>query len=85
MKVIAMNDCDWWIGESLDACVMDYRASIDDDPIYTEDAIELTDEDLNRLMFSELDGTPCRTFREQLVIEVEKGGKFPRMFATTEY
>jgi hypothetical protein len=84
MKIIAMNDCDWWIGESLEACVTDYQTNIDGDPIYTEDACELTDEDLDRLKFSEFDGTPSRTFREQLAIEIATGGKFPRMFASTE-
>lgn len=44
-----MNDCDWWVGESLEACVKDYHDNIDDDPDYTEDARELTDEDLDTL------------------------------------
>lgn len=90
MKIIAMNDCDWWVGESLEACVKDYQTNIEDDPIYTEDACELTDDDLDRLFFTDVDEDERptgikRTFREQLAIEIAAGGKFPRMFASTEY
>ena len=88
--VVQLNDCDWWIGESLDACVQDYRSNIEDDPEYTEDARELTDAELDGLIFVDTDederplGTK-RTFREQLALEVAAGGKFPRLFASTEY
>ncbi len=90
MNVFQINDCDWWIGESLDACVQDYREHCDDDPDYTEDARELTNAELDTLKFSvsDDDERPTgekRTFREQLAIEVAESGKFPRMFASTEY
>lgn len=57
---------------------------------YTEDARELTEEELDSLQFSICDENERltgqkRTFREQLAIEIAKGGKFPRMFASTEY
>lgn len=90
MKVFQINDCDWWVGESLDVCVQDYRVKVDDDPSYTEDSRELTDEELDTLLFSVCDEheRPTgekRTFREQLAAEIEAGGEFPRMFASTEY
>ena len=57
---------------------------------YTEDSRELTDEELDTLLFSVCDEheRPTgekRTFREQLAAEIEAGGEFPRMFASTEY
>ena len=91
MKIIEMNDCDWWIGESLESCVNDYLENVDDSPEYTEDARELTDEELDRLKFSICDEETerptgeKRTFREQMAIEIAEGGVFPRMFASTEY
>jgi len=90
MKIIEMNDCDWWIGESLEACVKDYTEHYVDDPESSEDARELNDDELDRLTFAVTDENECktgekRTFREQLAIEVAAGGEFPRMFASTEY
>jgi hypothetical protein len=89
MKIIQINDCDWWIGESLAACVSDYKKNVDGDPAYTDDARGLTDEELDSLKFSicneyEQSTGQKRTFREQLAIEVAEGGDFPRMFASTE-
>lgn len=90
MKVFEINDCDWWIGESLESCIQDYRDNVDDDPICTEDARELTDEELDTLKFTVCDENERPTgekitFREQLAIEISEGGEFPRMFASTEY
>lgn len=90
MKIIEMNDCEWWIGESLEECVADYRKNVEDSPEYSEDARELTEEELDRLKFTILDDDDGsiagkHSFREQLEIEVAAGGAFPRMFASTEY
>jgi hypothetical protein len=84
VKIVQINDCDWWIGESLEACVQDYRENVDDAPEYTGDARELTDAELDKVMFNDEDGSK-RTFREQLAVDVAEGGKFPRLFASTEY
>jgi hypothetical protein len=90
MKIFQMNDCDWWIGESLAACKADYIANYCEEDAIEEDAHELTDEELDTLIFTDYDederptGTK-RTFREQLAIEVASGGEFPRMFASTEF
>lgn len=89
MKIIQMNDCDWLIGESLEACKAEYIKNFSDDPIYSEDARELTDTELDTLKFSDRSADrqdeTTRTFRKQLAIEIAKGGEFPRMFASTEY
>lgn len=90
MKIFQINDCDWWIGESLDACIGDYIANYcDADGVY-EDARELTDAELDSLFFTDTDSDERstgfkRTFREQLAVEISAGGDFPRMFASTEY
>lgn len=55
MKVCEINDCDWWIGESLEACVKDYQDKIEDSPEYTEGARELTEEELDSLYFTVTD------------------------------
>lgn len=89
MKIFRMNDCDWWIGESIEACKADYIKECGD-PEYVEDAEELADWELDALRFTVTDeddvpdGT-TRTFREQLALEIAKGGTFPRMFASTEH
>jgi len=90
MKIIEMNDCEWWIGESLEACVKDYRENYNDDLFYSEDARELSEEELDRLKFTILDDddgiiSGKHSFREQLAIEISAGGMFPRMFASTEW
>lgn len=89
MNIFQMNDCDWFIGESLEACRAEFAKNFDDDPIYTEDARELTDAELDTLKFSDRsdDGQDetTRTFRKQLAVEIANGGEFPRMFASTEY
>lgn len=87
MKIFSMNECDWYVGETLESCVADYHIYFSDD---TEEARELTEEELNKLIFIDTneDEYPTgdkRTFREQLAIEIEKGGPFPRLFATTEH
>lgn len=90
MKIFQINDCDWWVGESLDACIGDYIANYCDADSVDEDARELTDEELDSLFFTDTDcdERPTgfkRTFREQLAVEIAAGGEFPRMFASTEY
>jgi hypothetical protein len=85
-----MNDCDWFVGESFAECKAEYLKNYCDDPdSVDDDAHELTDYEMDTLKFSDRsdDGQDetMRTFREQLMIEEEIGGDFPRLFATTEY
>lgn len=91
MKIVQLNDCDWWVGESLDACKKDYLENyVDDEDSIDDDAHELSDSELDALMFVDCDENERptgakRPFREQLAIEIASGGKFPRLFASTEY
>lgn len=90
MKIFQINDCDWWIGDSLDSCIADYLGYTDDSSSVSHDAHELSDAELDSLVFTDCDEDERptgikRSFREQLAIEIEAGGKFPRMFASTEF
>ncbi|ACG60392.1 hypothetical protein phiPLPE_70 [Iodobacter phage PhiPLPE] len=87
MKIFEMNDCEWFIGPSIEACKSAY---FDDFNTDSDEARELTDNELGTLIFTVTDENEVpdgntRTFREQLAIEIAAGGVFPRMFACTEY
>lgn len=88
MNVYRMNDFEWWIGQNLDSCKLAYiQHTGDPSSIHAPDL--LTDEALDTLIYVDTDedgypaGCEC-TFREKLEIEIRAGGKFPRMFASTE-
>ncbi|MBO2589350.1 hypothetical protein [Shewanella algae] len=86
MKVFAMNECDWMVGESLEDCIQCYVKDFGgNESIYYP--CELDGEQLDASVFiaDENGDLSKRTFKEQLAIEVDKGGVFPRLFASTEY
>ena len=89
MKIFRMNDCEWWIGASLEDCIADYvKFTGDRDGL--DDPWELDQQALESLQFHDSDETGSltgvtRTFKEQRDVEIEKGGDFPRLFASTEY
>lgn len=91
MKIFRLTDYEWWIGETLESCVADYIENYTGDPdTVDDDAHELTDDQLDTLIFTDTDENERATgekftFREQLAREVAVGGRFPRMFASTEY
>ena len=90
IRVYRMDDNEWWIGESLAACVEEGKRQCGpecfDDP---DEQYELSDEQLQRLIFvDESDGSePAvqRTFAEQLDLEIAEGGPFPRQFAAEDW
>jgi hypothetical protein len=86
MKVFYLNDCDWYIAATLEEakgqCAADTGLPVDE---ATEpDAHELTDEDLDRLIFMDEDEGKL-TFRQELERQIATGNTKPRMFASTEY
>lgn len=96
IQIWSINDEEWWIGvgpkEAILAAYMDaygvsHEAATGDIETWPE---PLTDNELDTLMFQDSNdderpvGNP-RTFREQLAIEIEEGGDFPRLFAGSEY
>lgn len=90
MNIYQLNDCDWWVGPSIDACKKDYADNYGDADSIDDGAHELSDEELDRLIFVDRDEDERetgvrRTFREQLAVEIADGGEFPRLFASTEF
>lgn len=96
-RVFKMNDCDWWLARTLDEARESYKheTGVDED-----EARELTDEEMARLTFVDVDdgerpiGTSRRSFREELRQRVELRERLkakhgiepkPELFASTEY
>lgn len=89
-RIFYVNEYEWWIGDCTpkellaaylkETGVTREEALDDDDP----EALprELSDQELDRLIYVDEDGT-SRTFREQLAIDGEDGMK-PDSFANTE-
>jgi hypothetical protein len=90
IRVYRMDDMEWWVGESLAACVAEGKSQCGPD-CYDEPSLqyELDDEQLQKMMFiDESDGAEPpvkRTFAEQLAREIAEGGPFPRPFAAEDW
>lgn len=99
-RVFKMDDCDWWMARTLDEARTSYKheTGVDDEMI--EDARELTDEEMDKLTFVDVDenerpdSKTRRTFREELRQRVELHERLraehgiepkPELFACTEY
>lgn len=93
IRIFEVSECDWYIGAGTPAEIM--AAYTADTGVTAEDndgqlPAPLSDEALDTLLYHDFDddeqplGT-SRTFREQLALEIVKGGEFPRLFASTEY
>lgn len=88
IRIWNMDDCEWWIGAGTAKDMAEaFREAYGDSecepmPLSNEalDTLKFTDSDENERPIGDV-----RTFRQQLAIEIEMGGLFPRMFATTEY
>lgn len=82
MKIFKMNDCDWWMAETIEQAVADYKAfgSILD----IGDVRELTDEELDRMRYVDCETGSKMTFRQHMN-ELVGAGKASEFFATTEY
>lgn len=85
MVVCEVSEDDWWVGASLEDCVLDYIGCTGGAWGVYEDAHVLSDADLDRLMVSDPDTGERCTFREQLAHEIARGGEFPRAFATADW
>jgi hypothetical protein len=90
-----MDSCDWWIARTLEEAIADYRAGWADADL--TEARELTDAELDRLVFvdlapdpehgrdPEISATVRRSFRQELARRVAAGLSEPGIFASTEY
>lgn len=86
MKIVQINDSEWMIGESLDACVAGYVENYGDADGVDEPS-ELSDSELDGIISLD-EGTGeiiKRTIREQLEIEIAAGGIFPRHFGSSDW
>lgn len=91
ITVWQMDECYWWVGagpaSAMAAAFREEYGYQEDDEV---EPVELSDLELEGLKYTDCDENAqptgiVRTFREQLAIEIAEGGKFPRLFACTEY
>lgn len=89
VHIYKLNDFEWWAGPNLAACIADWKEQTSQDDEQLDDPRQLTEEELDRLMFSHTDEdeTPYRkqSFRAELAEQIAAGVSFPSFFATTEY
>jgi hypothetical protein len=86
LKIFSLNACDFYIGDSIDACRVQAALDMGDDMYDEIYAHELTQEELDHYKFHCEDNPGVSiTFADQLANELIEGGVFPRMFASTEY
>lgn len=86
IRVFRMDDMEWWAGESLAVCVAEGRRQCGDKcyPNDPSEQYELSDEAMQRMEFSDEDGT-TRTFAEELKRRIAAGDNFPQQFAAEDY
>ena len=85
MKVFRLNEYEWWAGESLESVKKMYMevTGLDEDEAF-EDDYELSEEDMNREIYTDEDGS-TRTFKEQLNKMIAENRTFPEVFASCDY
>ena len=92
IHVFQVNDYDWWAGTDTASIRPAYQkfngfrdVDMDEDTFYM-DVDPLSDEAMNRLVFTDTEGyTPDHTFKEELDAMIARGQEFPCFFASTEY
>lgn len=94
MKLFRMNEYETVAAETMEdalQCYADWIAdgSLEDVQEHLDDPTELTKSEMDTLMFIEgedaySDTAVKRSFTAQLQLEIEKGGKFPQVFASCE-
>ena len=85
IKVFALDDIEWWAGESLEACLAAARDQCGDE-CYREAWCqhEVSEAGMHRLIFLDEDGSK-RTFAEELQRRVDAGEQFPCLFAAEDW
>lgn len=90
MKIFSMNDCDWMAAPTLEEAKAAYLKDVygvnstNDEGDAFDDPGEISETQYDKLLFHDDDGK-VRSFREQLQLMIERGDKFPVLFASTEY
>ena len=86
IKVFAMNDYEWYAGRSVEEVRAHYAEVSGFQPgENTEDARELSGEEMQSGLYHDDDDSDAISFAQQLQRMIDKGTQFPCFFATTEY
>jgi hypothetical protein len=93
IKIFQMDMCDWWAGRSLEECIAAWPEHYREEfslEVADPEPHELTDAEIDRLVFVEDDGARLREgaekpFRQKLQEMIAEGATFPTFFASTEY
>lgn len=96
VRIFAVNDCEWWAGESEDDVIAelckqfkceDKAELLAENYIYDDGIVGLSEGRIEQLIYcdDEHGEVVKRSFREQLDLMISTGQKFPCLFATTEY
>lgn len=85
MKVFKLNDCDWYLANSLEEAI---EVAMKDTGLprdeVVDDPYELDEEQMNTVMFDNQDGSKW-PFAVELQNMIEAGIARPGMFASTEW
>lgn len=91
ITIFQVTDSEWWAGETLEQCVAAAKETWGDlgpdDVDMFEDAVELNEAAMERLMFcyDEDDRSKKHSFRTELDMRLaDQSQKFPQFFASTE-
>jgi hypothetical protein len=93
IRIFQIHDTEWWAGRTMQEVVdaaakaWGFEVGSDDYRMMTEEAIELTDETMDRLQFSYDDDNAAlkRTFRDELDLRIaDPTNTFPQFFAGVE-
>lgn len=83
--IYELNDCDFWAGPSLQACIDEARKQFGDD--YCDDPSmqgPISEWQMNQFRFIHED-LSTTSFREELLRLMREGEEFPCLFASTEF
>lgn len=90
MKIFSMNDCDWMAAETLEEAKAAYIATVwagtrEPEVEAFDDPGEISEEQYDKLLFTDFDANTKCTFRQQLERMIQQGEEFPAFFASTEF
>jgi len=91
IRIYKLNDCDWWAGASLEACIAAARLQCGEDASIDDDAREVTDLEMLTLYRTVLDPDERpmgrQTFAQALAEDLAIRGDDPApfIFASTEW
>jgi hypothetical protein len=87
MKVFRLNDVEWWAGSSLEEVIEEATkiTGVSREDLTDSDTRELTEKELDDLIFFNPVANVKISFREELNRRVQENETFPCFFASSEY